>query len=133
MFRIGHIGTIQLSHGPQQHRVPVKVEKPPLTLGESADVDDALRLDTHALKRRHVCNRRHDEVAGILEADEAPVEQVVDAGRQQQSVLPIEPLIVRRVPPRFAVAGHKVNWVLDSCDPALLWSGTSARSPSRAA
>jgi len=30
-----------LSHGPQQHGVPVKVEKPALTFGESADVDDA--------------------------------------------------------------------------------------------
>jgi len=53
----------------------VEVEKPPLALGESADVDDALRLDTHALKRRQVRDRRHDEVAGILEADEAPVER----------------------------------------------------------
>ena len=69
----------------------MKVEKPPLALAESADVDDALRLDTHALEGRLVCDRRHDEVAGILEADEAPVEQVIDAGRQQQSILPIEP------------------------------------------
>ena len=36
-------------------------------------------------------DRRHDKVAGVFEADEASVEQVVDAGRQQQSILPIEP------------------------------------------
>ncbi len=43
-------------------------------------------------------DRRHAKVAGILEADEDSVEQVVDAGRQQQSILPIEPLVVRQIP-----------------------------------
>ena len=86
----------------------MEVEKPPLALGESADVNDLLRLDAHSLKGRPVSDRGHDEVAGILEADEAPVEQVVDAGRQQQSILPIEALVIRRVPPGLAVACHKV-------------------------
>jgi hypothetical protein len=38
---------IPLSHRPQQHRVPVKVEKAPLPLGKFADVDDVLRLREH--------------------------------------------------------------------------------------
>src|ERR1035438_4958652 len=75
--------------GPQHYLVPMEVEKPPLALGESADVNDLLRLDAHSLKGRPVGDRGPREVAGILEADEAPVEQVIDAGRQQQSILPI--------------------------------------------
>lgn len=53
-------GGEMLPHRPQQHRVPVKVEKSPLTLCESANVDDALRLDVHALERgpvRHWAGR----------------------------------------------------------------------------
>jgi hypothetical protein len=64
-------------------------------LGESANDDDVLRFDAHALQRRQVRDRGDDEVTGVLEADETPVEQVVDAERQQPSILPIEPLIVR--------------------------------------
>jgi hypothetical protein len=79
MLRNAHSGTVPLSHRPQEHRVPVKVEKRPLTLGEFADVDDALRLDTPTLKGGLMSDRRNDEVARILEADESPVEQVVDA------------------------------------------------------
>jgi len=88
---VGHKDTIPLPRRPQQHRVPMEVEKPPLALGESADVDDSLRLDPHTLKRGPMRNRRHDKVAGILEADEAPIEQVVDARRQQQAILPKKP------------------------------------------
>jgi len=49
------------------------------------------------------------------------IEQVIDAGRQQQPVLPVDTLLVRRIPPGLAVAGHKVNRVLDSGDPAPLF------------
>jgi hypothetical protein len=59
----------------------MEVEKSPLALGESANVEDVLRFDVHALERRQVRDRRDDEVAGVLESDEGPVEQVVDAGR----------------------------------------------------
>jgi hypothetical protein len=41
-----------------------------------------------------VGDRGDDEGAGILEANRAPVEQVVDAGSQQQSVLAIEGFLV---------------------------------------
>ena len=48
----------------------MKVEKLPLALAESADVDDALCLDAHSLERRLVGDRGDDEGARVLEADE---------------------------------------------------------------
>ena len=42
-------------------------------------------------------DRGDDKVTGILKADEAPIEQVIDAWSQQQSIFSIEALIVRRV------------------------------------
>lgn len=47
----------------------MEVEKPPLALGESANVDDALRLDTHAPEGGLVCHRGDDE--GVRIADDA--------------------------------------------------------------
>ena len=58
-------------------------QKSPLAFGKAADVYEALRLDAHSLEGRLVSDRGDDEFPGILEADEAPVEQVIDAGRQQ--------------------------------------------------
>jgi hypothetical protein len=60
----------------------------------------------------------NNEVAGILEADEAPVEKVVDAGCQQQTIFSIQTLVVRRMPLGLAVPGDEVNRVLDCRDPA---------------
>jgi hypothetical protein len=63
----------------------------PLALGESAHVDDALRLDAHSLKGTPVRDRRHDELAGILEGDEAPISVAdgrVGCHPLLQSVLP---------------------------------------------
>ena len=96
----------------------MEVENPPLALTESADVDDSLRLDPHTLKRGPVRNGRHYEGAGILETDEAPIEQMVDAGCLQPSILPIEPLFVGRIAPGLAVARNEVNRVFDTRDSA---------------
>lgn len=49
----------------------MKVEKTPLAVGVPANVEDALRLDAHALERRLVGDRGDDEVAGVIEADES--------------------------------------------------------------
>lgn len=70
-----------LQHRPQQHRIPMVVQEPPLPLAESADVHDRLGLNTHPLQRRPVRYRRHHERAIVLEADEAAIKQVADAGR----------------------------------------------------
>jgi hypothetical protein len=57
----------------------MEVEVRTLAFCKPANVDDSLRFDAHALKRRQVRDRRDNEGAGIFEADEAPVEQMVDA------------------------------------------------------
>ena len=102
---------MNLPRRPQQHRVPMEVEVRPLPLGEPAHVDDALRLDPHAFERRQVRDRRDDQIPGVLEADDAPVEQVIDAGGKQQSVLPVEALVVPGVALPQAMAGDEVNGV----------------------
>jgi hypothetical protein len=94
----------------------VKVEKLSLALCESPDVDDALRLDAHTLERKPVGDRRHDEVTGIREADEAPVEQMVDAGRQQEPILSIEALFIRR--PAILGSGSRMVRYWDEQFPA---------------
>lgn len=66
-----------------------------MALGESADVDDVLRLDAHTLERRPVSDRGADKGAGIFKTDEAPIKQVTDAGSQQNSVLYVEKFSVR--------------------------------------
>src|SRR5260370_858088 len=55
-----------------------------------------------------MCNWRDDEIARILEPDEAPVEKMVDARCQEQTVLSVQPFYVGGVSPRFAMAGHQM-------------------------
>jgi hypothetical protein len=43
----------------------------PLSLGERADIHDALGLNTHPVQRGLVCDWRHNQGAGILETDES--------------------------------------------------------------
>jgi hypothetical protein len=60
-------------------------------------------------------NRRQDHVPRVLEADKAPVEQVIHARCQQQPVLTVEAFLVAlAIAPGLAVAGYEVNWVLDT-------------------
>jgi hypothetical protein len=73
----------------------MEIEIGPLALREATDIDDAPRLDAHALERRQVRDRREDEITMVFEADESPIEQVINAGRQQQSVFSVEALFVR--------------------------------------
>ena len=53
----------------------------------------------------------HDHIPRIPETDEATVEQVIDTGVKQQSVLPVEALVVRGVALPQAMAGDEVNGV----------------------
>jgi hypothetical protein len=42
-----------------------------------------------------VGDRRDDQLAGILEADEPSIKQMIDTRREQQAVLTVESLLVR--------------------------------------
>jgi len=44
------------------------------------------------------------DIPVVLEADEAAIEEMVGIGCEEQAILPIEALLVARVPPRLAVA-----------------------------
>ena len=69
------------THGAQQDRVPMVVQELPLSLGERADIQDAIRLDAHPVQGGLVCDRRHDQGPGVLEANEPAVEKMIDAWR----------------------------------------------------
>lgn len=58
-------------------------------------VHDSHGVDADPLQRWPVGHRREDDVARIFEMNHA-VEQVMDARRQQKSILAIESLLVRR-------------------------------------
>jgi len=72
----------------------MKAQVPPLPVTESADVDDASRLETHSFQRGQVGHGRDHQSAGIFEADEAAMKQVIEARGQQQAVLTIEAFFV---------------------------------------
>ena len=77
------------THSPQQDGVPMVVQELPLSLGERADIDDTPRLNAHPVQGGLVRDRRHNQRAGILEADEPAVEKMIDGGREQKAVLAI--------------------------------------------
>ena len=62
--------------------------------GSDQGIGSIARVDPHALQRRPVRDGRYDQVPVALEADEPPVEQVVDARRQEQPVLAVQSLRV---------------------------------------
>ena len=53
-------------------------------------------------------HRRYQQTTIVLKRDEAPVEEMVDGGRQQQSVLSVEPFLVTAIAPGLAVARPQV-------------------------
>ena len=53
-------------------------------------------------------DRRDNQGPIVLEADEAAVEKVIDGGGEQQSILPVQSLLICSVPPRLAVARYQV-------------------------
>jgi hypothetical protein len=57
------------------------VQESPLRLGERADIHNTFRLDTHSVQRGLVCDRRHNQVARVFEANEFAIKKVVDARR----------------------------------------------------
>jgi hypothetical protein len=59
----------------------VKVEELLLAAGESTHIDRGGRVDAHSLEGGHVSDRRDYELAVVLEADEATIEEMIDAWR----------------------------------------------------
>jgi hypothetical protein len=92
----------------------MKVQIRSLPFGEVTDVDRTSRLDSHPLKRGKMRYRRDDETAGMSKVDESAVNQVIDAGGQEQAVFTIEAFFVGCIAPRFAVAGDHVNRVVNA-------------------
>jgi hypothetical protein len=88
----------------------VEVEESSLALGESANVQDSLRLDAHALERGPVREEtmRSPESSKPMKPRSTKWSML---GRQQQFILPIQTLVVRRIPPGFAMARDEVNRV----------------------
>ena len=67
----------------------MKVQELFLPRGEAADVDDIGRVDPHPLQRRRVSHRGHNERAVVLKPDEAAIKEMIDARRQEQSILTV--------------------------------------------
>ena len=72
----------------------MEIQEPPLPFGEAADVDHTFCFDSHSGQRLPVSDRRDDQLAGILEADEPSIKQMIDTRREQQAVLTVESLLV---------------------------------------
>jgi hypothetical protein len=72
----------------------MKVQKRPLALGEFPYIDGLLRLNAHPLEGFNVGDRGDDQFARVLKPDESPIEQMVNAGSQEQAVLSIQALFV---------------------------------------
>ena len=59
----------------------MKIQELPLTAREPPHVDGSCNLNTHPLERWTVSHRRDNELAIIFKANEAAVEEMINAGR----------------------------------------------------
>src|SRR5260370_27706762 len=66
-----------------------------------------------------MCDWRNDKSAVVFKTNEPTIEQMVDARRQQQSVLTVQPLLVGGIAPRLPVARNQMNEIFDACDAAF--------------
>ena len=96
----------------------MKIEELLLAAGEPSHIDDPCRVDAHAFERGTMSNRGDYELAVVLKADEAAIKEMINAWGQEQSILAVQSLLVRRVPPRLAVTGDEVHGVVDAGDAA---------------
>ena len=67
----------------------MKFEISPLSLCEPADIDALPDRHPHLPERHLVRYRRDQQLAVVLKADEAAIEQVIDGGGEQQAVLAV--------------------------------------------
>jgi len=79
-------------------------QKRALPIRESTNIDRHPDRNAHPFQGRQMGYWGHDEIAVIVKADEPTVEQVIDARRQQQPILTIEPFIIGGIAPRLTVA-----------------------------
>jgi hypothetical protein len=96
----------------------MEIEKLLLTACERANIDGLGRIDPHSLKRGVMRNRRNNLPPVVFKADEAAIEQVIDARRQQQSVLAVQSFLIGRVAPWLTMARDQMNGIFHPCDPA---------------
>ena len=82
----------------------MEIKKFPLTACERANIDRFGRIDAHSLKRGVMRNWRNDQPSVVFKANEAAIEQVIDARRQQQSVLAVQAFLIGCAAPRLAMA-----------------------------
>jgi hypothetical protein len=82
----------------------MEFEESPLPARKSTYVHGIRGVDTHSFERRAMGDGRNDEPSIVFETDESTVKEVVNTRRQEQPVLTIQSLFVRRIPPRLAMA-----------------------------
>ncbi len=56
----------------------------------------------------------------VFEANEAAVKQMIDGRRQQQTIFPVETLVVGCIAPGLAMTSHQMDRVFDASDAASL-------------
>jgi hypothetical protein len=95
----------------------VEVQELLLAAGEPSHVNNPYGVDPHSLERRTMSNRRNYELSVVLEADKAAIKEVINAWRQKQAILTVQPLIISRVSPRLAVTGYQVHGIFNASDP----------------
>jgi hypothetical protein len=88
----------------------MEIEKLLLTARERTNIDGLGCIDPHSLKRGVMRNRRNNQPPVVFKADEAAIEQVIDAGRQQQSVLAVQPFLIGRVAPWLTMTCDLSEW-----------------------
>jgi hypothetical protein len=96
----------------------MEIEKLLLTACERADIYVLGRIDPHSLKRGVMRYWRNNQSPVVFKPDEAAIEQVVDARRQQQSVLAVQSFLIGRVAPWLTMARDQMNGIFHPCDPA---------------
>jgi hypothetical protein len=75
----------------------VKIEELLLAARKSTHVHNRLCVDAHSVERRTVRHWGDEEGTVVLETNEASIEQMINAGREQQTILSVEALFVAGV------------------------------------
>lgn len=60
----------------------MKLKKSLLPFGEVSHVERFRDFYPHPFERWSMSNRRNDQPTGVFKANESPIKQVIDAGRQ---------------------------------------------------
>lgn len=72
----------------------MKFQIAPLAIRKPSDIGRAPRINSEAGQRSGMNHWRYQDVAVVVETDEAPVEQVIGVGGEQQTVFTVQPLLV---------------------------------------